>query len=618
MSVALILLVAVPTAVGGLLTVAGVAGVRPADRAAFPVALATGAAVTVLAVLVARTGGAVSMGYLPGAPLTLSVDGLSAVMILTVAAVALLVLLFSAGDIGRHRARFAGLMLVFEAAVLLTATAATLPALLLGWEVMGATSYALIAFWWRDPVRVVAGTTAFLTTRFGDLGLYAAAGAVFAGSGSLSLEGLATASPGWRSVAAAGLLLAAAGKAAQLPFSFWLSRAMQGPSPVSALLHSAAMVAMGGYLLLRTGPVLAATGWGATATAWLGVSTALVLGLIAVAQRDLKQLLAASTAAQLGFVVLAAGVGATAGGTMHLVAHAATKAALFLAAGAWLSALGTKQLSSLRGAGRRYPVVGAGFAVAGLALAGLPPLSLWATKDEVLAVALDTSPALYAVGLVAAGLSAIYAVRAVVLLLGPRSDGEGFDTEQSGTRHIGRLETVPLLVLAAGAAVLGVQALPPVADAYRNLLGGASGMPGTGELVVSALVAVAGGVLAVLRPNRPIPFGVHALGAWLGLEAAARAVAVRPTVALARTLARFDDDVLDRSVHAVAAATLVLAGYARRLDDRGVDGVVRDVAAGARRLGALARRPQTGQVHQYYAQAVVGLAAAVVILLLVR
>ena len=303
-------------------------------------------------------------------------------------------------------------------------TATTLPTLLLAWEVMGATSYALIGFRWREQHRVGSGLTAFVTTRAADLGLYAAAGAAVAGGAGLDLDALPSATPGWRDVIALGVLVAALGKAAQLVLAFWLSRAMDGPSPVSALLHSAAMVAMGGYLLLRLEPLLAATGWAATTAAWAGALTAVVLGLVALGQRDLKQLLAASTSAQLGYVVMAAGLGATAAGTAHLVAHAATKAGLFLAAGAWLSALGTKQLDGLRGTVGEWPVVRVAASVALLALAGVPPLSLWATKDLVLAAAMEHSVALYAVGMVGALLSAAYAGAALRVLWAPVGDEE--------------------------------------------------------------------------------------------------------------------------------------------------------------------------------------------------
>ena len=313
---ALWLLVLLPALVGGGLALSHL------ERAAAAISVATAAATAALSVLVAVSGPRVSMPFMAGSDFALGVDALSALMAPTVAVVTLLVLVFSAGEITESRARFHGLMLLFASGALLTATAETLPALLFAWEVMGATSYALIGFWWRENRRVSAGLTAFVTTRTADLGLYLAAGAALAGGAGLALADLPASSDGWRHVVAAGVLVAALGKAAQLPFSFWLSGAMEGPSPVSALLHSAAMVAMGGYLLLRTEPLLAATVWAAAAAAWVGALTALLLGAVAVAQHDLKQLLAASTAAQLGFVVLAAGVGGVTAGATQLVAVA--------------------------------------------------------------------------------------------------------------------------------------------------------------------------------------------------------------------------------------------------------------------------------------------------------
>ncbi len=440
---ALWVLVILPGAVGTVLCLGG----RRTDRVARSLAIAAAAAVTALAAVVAFDRPAVSAPFVAGADFALGVDALAALVVPTVAVVALLVVIFAAaedgGDVPAAPSRFFGLMLLFLAAVLITATSGTLPALILGWEIMGATSYALIGFRWQHPERVAGGATALLTTRAADLGLYLAAGAALAGGSDLRLAGLDALSPPWRDVVAGGILIAALGKAAQLPFSFWLSRAMLGPSPVSALLHSAAMVAMGGYLLLRVSSLLAATPWAAPVAAWVGALTALLLGAVAVAQRDLKQLLAASTAAQLGFVVLAAGVPATAGGTAHLVAHAATKALLFLTAGAWLTALGTKQLVALRGVARRWPAVGWCATVGLLALAGAPPLSLWATKDEILAAVRETSTALAVVTLAAAALSAAYAGKVLVVIWGrpatrhPAADIETrFDAEEPGTRRI--------------------------------------------------------------------------------------------------------------------------------------------------------------------------------------
>jgi NADH-quinone oxidoreductase subunit L len=608
-------LIALPAVVGTLLAV----GARRAGRAAPIVGVLVAALVLALAVVAAWRRPSVTAAFMAGAPFGLAVDGLAAAVIVAVAAVALLVLIFSVGDVRAGQARFFGLMLLFVAAVLLTATAATLPALLLGWEVMGATSYALIAFPWRDRDRLAAGTTAFLTTRAGDLGLYLAGGAALAVGPGLSLDALAGLPAPWRHVVAAGVLAAAFGKAAQLPFSFWLSKAMLGPSPVSALLHSAAMVAMGGYLLLRLHPLLAATGWAAATAAWVGAGTAVVLGVVAVGQSDLKQLLAASTSAQLGFVIVGAATGGVAGGAAHLIGHAATKALLFLAAGAWLTALGTRRLAALRGAGRRYPLAGITFTIGALSLAGVPPLAMWATKDEVLAAAKAYSVPLYVVALAGAVLSAAYAGKALGMVLRPLpvGAGAGYDTEQPGTRRINGWQKAPLIVLAAGAALLELLALPPVGDLFRRLVGAPGESPATGaQMLLSGVLAlVVLAAAAIVAPRIPEPAWARA---WLGLAVAADRGVVRPVLALSRALARFDDQILDRAVMAVAPAGRKAAAALARVDDADVDGLVTRIAAGVRRLGDWARRPQTGQVHQYYAQAVVLLAVAALLLLVVR
>ncbi|MCH0570496.1 NADH-quinone oxidoreductase subunit L, partial [Streptomyces sp. MUM 136J] len=457
------------------------------------------------------------------------------------------------------------------------------------------------------------------------LGLYLAAGAALAGGdGSLSLDALPHAAPPWLHVITAGVVAAALGKSAQLPFSFWLSRAMQGPSPVSALLHSATMVAAGAYLLLRLHPLVATTGWAGPLVAWTGALTALALGVVAVAQTDLKQLLAASTSAQIGFMVLAAGSGGVAAGTTQLVAHAATKSALFLAAGAWLTALGTKRLPALRGAARRYRLVGAAFTVCALTLAGLPPLSLWAAKDEVLATARAEGAGLYTVGLVAAAVSAVYSVKAVRCVTRPLPEDpeSGYDTEQRGTRRIAPTTPLPLLLLTLAAAVLGVLALPGPAAWLKDLVG-AAGEPGPRpwELVLSAGVALAAAGLAWWWGARPAPVPdapARAAQGWLHLERVAWTVVVRPVLGLARALAVFDDRVVDGAVRQTARGGLAAARFARRLDDGGIDAAVRAISSGARSLGRWARRPQSGLLHQYYAQAAVCFSVLVLIILLVR
>ncbi|MFH8279927.1 MULTISPECIES: NADH-quinone oxidoreductase subunit 5 family protein [unclassified Streptomyces] len=623
MSAVLWLLVALPLGGGVALALIG-----PRKGSLVPTIGVTVAVTTLgAAVAAALTRPDASAPLFVGMEAGLAVDGLSAVMVVTVAAVTTAVLAFARGEFAAHenKGRFFGLMLLFAGAMLVTVTATTLPPLLMAWEVMGATSWALIGYWWRQPERAEAADVAFLTTRAADLGLYLAAGAALAGGvGSLRLDALPHADAPWPHVITGGIVVAALGKSAQLPFSFWLSRAMQGPSPVSALLHSATMVAAGAYLLLRLVPLLDATVWAGPLVAWTGTATALVLGLVAVAQTDLKQLLAASTSAQIGFMVLAAGSGGVAAGTTQLVAHAATKSGLFLAAGAWLTALGTKRLTALRGAARAHRWVGVAFTAGALTLAGLPPLSLWAAKDEVLATARTESTALYAVGLAAAAVAAVYSVKAVWYVTRPLPDdaGRAYDTERRGTRRVARTTPGPLLALTLAAAVLGVLALPGPASWLKGLVGTpGEPSPEPWELGLSAGVTLAAAGLAWRRASRPAPApraAVRAAHGWLYLEQAARLVVARPVLGLARTLAAVDDRVVDGAVRQTARGGLAASRLARRLDDGVVDGAVRAVATSARSLGRWARRPQTGLLHQYYAQAAVGFAVLVLIILLVR
>ncbi len=382
----LVLLVAVPAVVGAVLVLAGPSRWSAAAGVATLAAAATASVPAVVA------GAEVSAAFVAGSRWGLTTSGPAEVLLPTVLVVATLVLVVAGGVAETREPRFTGLMLLFTAAAALTVLATSLPGLLVGWELMGAASYALIGYRYADPGRVASGATAFLTTRAADLGLYLATAAALAGGTDLSLDALAGIEGGWRDVAAAGVLVAALGKAAQLPFSFWLARAMDGPSPVSALLHSAAMVAMGGYLLVRVSPLLAATGWAAQTTAWLGVATAVVLGMVALAQRDLKQLLAASTSAQLGFVVLAAGRGRRRPVPPTWSPTPPPRHCCSSRPGRGSTALGSEKLDGCSGAARRWPVVGVPATVAALlALAGLAPLSLWATKDAVLAGALETS-----------------------------------------------------------------------------------------------------------------------------------------------------------------------------------------------------------------------------------
>ncbi|MCP9971084.1 hypothetical protein LUX57_42985 [Actinomadura madurae] len=264
------------------------------------------------------------------------------------------------------------------------------------------------------------------------------------------------------------------------------------------------------------------------------------------------------------------------------------KSLLFLCAGMWA---------------RRDRVVDVAFGVGALALAGVPPLSLWVTKDEVLGGAMERSGGLLAAGLAASVLSAVYAGKALVMLLRP-----------SGGPRVRIVERVPLVALAVAAASLGVLGVPAVADGWRRMVGAA------GEAGPEPWVVVLSGALAVVTvagvvAARRVPEPAWALD-WLYLERAVTAGVVRPAFAAARALARFDDRVVDGAVRGAARGGRVLAGAAGRRVEFRVDGLVGAVGSAARGLAALARRPQTGQVHLYYAQAAVVLAVLVVVALL--
>ncbi|MDP8975256.1 MAG: NADH-quinone oxidoreductase subunit L, partial [Actinomycetota bacterium] len=411
-----------------------------------------------------------------GIVLGLAVEGLARVMVVLVPAVALPVVACAAATMGRDPglARLLALLSAFVAFMLLLVAASDLLSLLVGWELVGATSWALIAHDWRHPDRPGLAGQAFLTTRAGGLGLLAAAAVALGVAGGADYAGLGSLR-GWPAhVVGAGLLVAAAAKSAQLPFSPWLSSAMAGPTPVSALLHSATMVAAGAYALARTVPVLDGAFWLAGAVAVLGAATAVAGGVVASAQTDLKQALAASTSAQYGLVLVAVGAGSTAAAGAHLVTHAVFKSLLFLAAGVALHTAGTLELSKLR-LGRALPFTAAAFSAGALALAAVPPLGAARSKEEVLAAAAHQGAWLGATVVVAAFLSALYAGRLAVLAFGP---GTAPSAAQPGPDPVVR---AALGSLAAATVALGVLWLPGAVAA------------------LGAATAVAGGIVATVH-----------------------------------------------------------------------------------------------------------------------
>ena len=461
----------------------------------------------------------------------------------------------------------------------------------LGWEGVGVCSYLLISFWFTEEANAAAGKKAFITNRVGDWGFMLAMFWSFTALGSvryLDLFGHAGSLPSSTATAIVVLLfVGAAGKSAQLPLYIWLPDAMAGPTPVSALIHAATMVTAGVYLMVRVNPLIAAAdAWAPDAIAWVGVATALFAAGAAMAQNDIKKVLAYSTISQLGYMMLAVGTGAYVAAIFHMVTHAFFKALLFLGSGSVIHALDGDQDMRRYGALRAaMPVTGVTFIVGWLAIAGVPPLSGFWSKDEILAYAYYSSPALWAVGLVTAVLTAFYMSRLVFMTF----YGEARYSDERHPHEPSTLMTVPLVVLAGAAVVAGAINLPFSSDLHflgtwlePSLFGNEAHLGiGSGLQWLLALIAVAGGVLGIA--GAAATYLRHRLPASL-LEwpAAARAFYVDEAVT------RFVGGPGRRAFDLVAA-------FDAKVVDGAVDGVGRSVRAG----GTALRRVQSGFVRFY-------------------
>ncbi|MBA3306620.1 MAG: NADH-quinone oxidoreductase subunit L, partial [Thermoleophilaceae bacterium] len=397
-------------------------------------------------------GGARYEARLPGLPefpLRLVADPLTATLSTVVAVVGALVMLYAVGYMGEEhdKPRFYAGMSFFVAAMQALVLAGDWVLLLGAWELIGLSSYLLIGFWYQREGVASAATRAFLYTRTADLGLYVGIFVLVTQAGTTEIS--ETLRTGGAAAVVAGLLLlvAAAGKSAQTPLSGWLQDAMAGPTPVSALLHSATLVAAGAILMIRTSPLLPQSVL--LVVGLLGGVTILVAGLTALAERDLKRLLAASTSGQYGFMLLAVGAGSPGAAVAHLAAHAAMKSSLFLGAGVFQHARGSTEFDDLGGVGRDRRLAFYGCVISGLALAGVPPLSGFFSKDAIIAASFDSPYAALFGPLALAGtlLTGAYVARAARLLW----RGEGRSESVSGARWMG----AALAALVALAATLG-------------------------------------------------------------------------------------------------------------------------------------------------------------------
>jgi NADH-quinone oxidoreductase subunit L len=354
------------------------------------------------------------------------VDPLSITMCLFVTGIGSLIHLYAIGYMhGDPKfSKFFLYLNLFAFSMLMLVLGENLLVTFLGWEGVGTCSYFLISFWHTRESAATAGKKAFVTNRVGDFGVMLAMFLAFQAVGSVSYDAInGAASAGLISTTtttaiAVLLFVGAVGKSAQLPLYFWLPDAMEGPTPVSALIHAATMVTAGVFLMVRMNPLLAASSdWVLTMIAWVGVITALFAATVAVAQNDIKKVLAYSTVSQLGYMFLAVGSGAYVAAIFHMVTHAFFKALLFLGSGSVIHGMHEEQDMRRMGQLRKWmPVTAATFIVGWLAIAGVPPFAGFWSKDEILLFTLAKSPVLYVLGLITALLTAFYMTRQVIMV----------------------------------------------------------------------------------------------------------------------------------------------------------------------------------------------------------
>ncbi|HME88352.1 MAG TPA: NADH-quinone oxidoreductase subunit L [Chthoniobacterales bacterium] len=395
-------------------------------------------------------------------PIGLILDDLSRLMLLVVSGVGSVIHIYSLGymrdDEGKSR-YFAALSL-FMFAMLGIVLANNFVMMFIFWELVGFTSYVLIGHWFQRDSAAEAAKKAFITTRVGDFGFMIGILLVWMATGSVAFQDIVghlsriTSNPGYLTIAALLIFCGAVGKSAQFPLHVWLPDAMEGPTPVSALIHAATMVAAGVYLVVRVAFLIQASQTALLVIAWIGTSTALLGALMATQQSDIKRILAYSTISQLGYMVMAVGLASNDAAMFHLFTHAFFKALLFLAAGSIIISLHHEQdIWKMGGLASKLKVTFGTFAAGALALIGCPPFSGFFSKDAILALAYTRNTPIFVIGLTTAFLTAFYVSRAVVVVfLGkPRSD-LARDGKESPRVMLG-----PLLVLAFFALVAGLE-----------------------------------------------------------------------------------------------------------------------------------------------------------------
>lgn len=564
--------------------------------------------------------------------LGMRVDGLVAMMFVLVTVVSLMVHVYSVGYMhGDPRfTYYFGLLSLFSFSMLLLVVASDLLVLLVGWELVGVCSFLLIGFWWEKKENQDASMKAFLTTKFGDVGLVVGIVALGGAVGSFGIGDLLAAvdagdvDQGLLTFALICLILGAVGKSAQFPLHTWLPDAMAGPTPVSALIHAATMVTAGVFLVARLYPAFQAAPGAQATLAVIGAITLVIAGLLAVVQSDVKKVLAYSTVSQLGYMIAALAFSYVAG-IFHLFTHGFFKALLFLGAGSIIHAAHSNHMQDMGGLKRYMPVTFWTFLAGSLALIAIPPLAGFWSKDEVLGEALHaggyTGFLVFGLGALGGLITAFYMTRVLYLVFAGQFRGHGEPHESPATM------TIPLVVLAVPAVAIGWINLP-----FEGVQAGSFSSwvmfdlhywvehPVEGDLMVAITATVLGlaGVIAARALYRTYPerdpvyhlgWASHVLQRRYYLDDLYTDLIARTTVRdkLGPASVWSNDRVLDGAVAGAGRGAMALGRRLYRVgDQKGLDGAVNGLGLSAIWSAARVRMAQSGNVQLYAGAMFVG------------
>ncbi len=560
------------------------------------------------------------------------VDPLTCMMLLVVTIIGTLIQIYSIGYMkdDKRFSIFFAYMSLFMSSMLGLLLADNFIILLIFWEGVGLCSYLLISFWFERISAARAGMKAFITTRIGDTGLLIGVFVLFFTAHTVyfkDLAGLSGTQPLF-TVAALLIFCGAIGKSAQFPLHVWLPDAMEGPTPVSALIHAATMVAAGVYLVARCFGLFFAHQPALIWVAYIGAITAIFAASIATVNNDIKRILAYSTISQLGFMMIGLGVGGYSAGTFHLMTHAFFKALLFLCAGSVIHSIHTQDIREMGGIFQKMKVTGTTFVIASLAISGVPPFSGFWSKDEIISETLRNGhPFLFAVAILTSLLTAFYMFRLIFLVLfgKPRTALHPHESPKA--------MTAPLALLAVFAISIRFLGSPLTHNIFQTFLHlgrtetAESAGPNYLVMGISTLVALLGITAAYLfymLNNKILPQEIRSRFAFLYnllsnkyyIDEIYDTLFIKPIIGLSRLALRFDLDIIDGAVNLSAEIVVALSKVKAWIDRYIVDGAVNMIAGIVGLFSSALRRIQTGYIQIYLLIAFLGLTLIIFIKLI--